>query len=321
MQEGRLNVVLVDGPSGIGKTALIEQFVSLLEGRHADAIMLRGRCYEFESVPYKGLDALVDELSRHLQRLPEGRVEALLPRDAFLLPKLFPVLGRVAAIATAPARSAIVPDAQELRQRTFRALREVFERLSDRHPVVVWIDDLQWGDRDSSTFLAELCAPPQQPGLLLLLSYRNEDLVSNATLSYLHQVIANRQFPGNWHHLSLEPLDAEDSRQLLNVLLPPQLDTAAAHTKIIEEAGGHPLFLQQLASVTSARMSELTDGSPDGKGLELRQVLQDRVQQLPPLRAKSWNSSASRRRGCHRRCCLPRPKTSTRNSARKRWRC
>jgi serine/threonine protein kinase len=283
-QEGRLNVVLVNGPSGIGKTTLVKRFLSSLEQRQPDAIVLRGRCYEFESVPYKGVDSLVDELSRHLQRLPDARVEALLPRDASLLPKLFPVLGRVTAIATAPMRSAIVPDARELRQRTFRALREVFERLSDRHPMVVWIDDLQWGDRDSSTFLAELCAPPQQPALLLLLSYRNEDLMSNPTLSYLHQVIANRGFPGNWHELSIAALNPEESRRLLTELLPPQIDAAPeARAKIIEEAGGHPLFLQQLASVTSTRFSELTGAAGDGKTLELRQVLQDRVQHLPAL--------------------------------------
>ena len=186
-QEGRLNVVLMHGPSGIGKTALVRRFLALLTHRQANVLVLKGRCHEFESVPYKGLDALVDECSRYLQRLPESRVEALLPRDAFLLPKLFPVLARVGAIAAAPARSAVVPDVQELRQRTFRALRELLARLSDRQPLVIWLDDLQWADRDSSTFLGELCAPPQQPPLLLLLTHRSEELASNATLAYLHR--------------------------------------------------------------------------------------------------------------------------------------
>ena len=53
-QEGRLNVVIVNGPSGIGKTTLVKRFLSSLEQRQPDAIVLRGRCYEFESVPYRG---------------------------------------------------------------------------------------------------------------------------------------------------------------------------------------------------------------------------------------------------------------------------
>ena len=103
---------------------------------------------------------------------------------------------------------------RQLRQRTFRALREVFERRQPLPPRCrLDRPHLQWGDRDSSTFLAELCAPPQQPGLLLLLSHPTKTGRPNATLSYLHHVIANRRFPGNWHHPSLTLLYVEDSRQ------------------------------------------------------------------------------------------------------------
>src|SRR5262249_61134282 len=87
---GRLGVVLVHGRSGIGKTALVRSFLNGLRTGVPDLIVLKGRCYEFESVPYKGIDALVDELSRHLERREDATVEALLPRDAHLLPRMFP---------------------------------------------------------------------------------------------------------------------------------------------------------------------------------------------------------------------------------------
>lgn len=281
-QEGRLNVVLLHGPSGIGKTALVRRFLGVLAQRQANAIVLKGRCYEFESVPYKGLDALVDECSRYLQRLPESRVEALLPRDAFLLPKLFPVLARVGAIAAAPARSAVVPAVQELRQRTFRALRELLARLSDRQPVVIWIDDLQWGDRDSSTFLAELCAPPQQPPLLLLLSYRSEEMGASSTLAYLRQVLASQRLHGRWRELGLAELSDAESRQLLHALVPEDKQLAQeAEATIMHEARGHPLFLQQLA-----RFAVLSGRASDRAGAQrftLKTVLQDRVGALPPF--------------------------------------
>jgi len=284
-QQGRLNVVLLHGRSGIGKTALIRRFLTELAHRQTNLIVLKGRCYEFESVPYKGLDALVDECSRYLQRLPASRVEALLPRDACFLPKLFPVLARVPAIAAARARSDVLPDVQELRQRTFQALRELLARTSDRQPLVIWIDDLQWGDRDSGTFIAELCAPPQQPPLLLLLTYRSEESESNTTLEYLHQALANQRGLGTWQELEVDSLSNAESRDLLADLLgkdhqvPPE-----TFATIMQEASGHPLFLQQLARFASS--SGMAGERTSGESLTLRTVLQDRVRGLPAFARK-----------------------------------
>jgi serine/threonine protein kinase len=272
---GRLNVVLIEGESGIGKTALVRHFLRSLQSKHSNLLALIGRCYEFELVPYKGLDALIDELSQRLQGLPDARVQALLPRDAYLLPRLFPVLGRVKAIDSAPVLGTKVPDAQELRQRTFVALRELFARLADRQPVVIWVDDLQWNDRDSSSFLAELCAPPLQPPLLLLLTYRQEHSDSESTVQYLGRMLAGSQrVLGNWRHVVLGGLTRQESLALVRNLLRRDSDDNVA-TKIVQEAQGHPLFLQELARFVTST-SDLS-GCDAGK-VELASFLLRRVE-------------------------------------------
>jgi len=57
-------IVLVDGESGIGKTALVGQFLRGLHERAPAVVVLAGRCYERETVPYKGVDGVVDTSRR-----------------------------------------------------------------------------------------------------------------------------------------------------------------------------------------------------------------------------------------------------------------
>ena len=281
IQEGRLAGVLIEGRSGIGKSALVRQFLERLAKQHSDLLILIGHCYEFESVPYKAFDYLIDELSRFLQRLPDSVIQALLPRDAILLSTLFPVFARIREIAASPTRSIVVPDAQELRQRTFAALKELLARLADRYPIVVWIDDLHWGDRDSSLLLSDLCTPPQQPPLLWILTYRNEEFSSNANLQYLLKVlISTRSGPGPWHQIRLDSLSSEESRQLLRSLLPDNAGDAL-EAQILGEAAGHPLFLQELVRAASSQTGLRLDSAQPA--LELRAVLQKRVSELPAV--------------------------------------
>ena len=90
---GRATVVMLGGPSGIGKTALLRQSLETLRAQEPAPLILAGRCFEFESVPYKALDAVIDELARELRAASPDEV----PSDAWALAALFPTLRRLPA--------------------------------------------------------------------------------------------------------------------------------------------------------------------------------------------------------------------------------
>jgi hypothetical protein len=180
--------LLVSGESGMGKTAVVEAFLRELRAE-GEAFVLSGRCYERENVPYKGLDAVVDELSRHLRKLQPQRAAALLPRDVFALARLFPVLDRVAVVADAPKKH--IADPQALRARAFDAFGELIARIRDRQPLVIFVDDLQWTDRDSVQLLRHLILHGAPVPILFIGAHRSENAGENALLQSIVEAARN----------------------------------------------------------------------------------------------------------------------------------
>ena len=175
---GDTAAVCVSGPSGIGKSVLVRHFLEGVQA-HRPVVVLSGRCYERESVPYKALDSVVDSLSRYLGSLPSSQADGLVPADVLPLLRLFPVLRQVEAIDAAARREDEPLSAPHvLRQRGFVALRDLLGLIAARQPLVMAIDDLQWSDADSAALLQELLRPPDAPAVLLLVCCRSEDAAS-----------------------------------------------------------------------------------------------------------------------------------------------
>ncbi len=80
-------VVLLHGESGVGKSAIVQHVATAWRGD--SAVVLSGRCYERESVPYKAVDGVIDELARHLGKLPTSAVAGL-ARSRGLIGQVFP---------------------------------------------------------------------------------------------------------------------------------------------------------------------------------------------------------------------------------------
>jgi tetratricopeptide (TPR) repeat protein len=268
----RPRLVLALGESGIGKSALVRHFArSVLEADAAPALVLAGRCYERESVPFKALDGVADDMAQLLGRMPGPEVAELVPAGAFLLPRLFPVFQQVAAIASAPASRDATRDPLEQRRRMFLAFRRLLTGLAGRGRVLVVIDDLQWADADSFLLLRELLRAPHAPPVLVIATVRGDDAAGAAVVERLEGLAVET--------LAVGPLDAADSRDLA-ARFAPRLAARVDLDRLCREAGGHPMFLQELvrhagSADAAAAMPQLDDAlwarlgllAPDARAL------------------------------------------------------
>jgi len=282
---GTAQVVFVHGASGMGKTALVRRFLEMLRTRGPDAIVLEGRCYERESVPYKGLDSLVDRLTLYLRSLPRYEAEALLPRDAAALARLFPMLRRVDAVMAVTHRSADATSAQELRRRGASAFRELLERLVESHPVVMVIDDLQWTDADSAALIDDLLFGDAQSPVLFVGCYRTEEASTNPALRTLLSSAESAARRGRcaMQFAAVDGLSAGEALELAQVLR-NQHHAPASTESIVKESGGSPFFINQLIhySATTVRDggSPVAIGGDGAAELTLDSVIRGRTARL-----------------------------------------
>ncbi|MCU0873564.1 MAG: AAA family ATPase, partial [Pirellulaceae bacterium] len=245
-ESGRTTVLLVHGNSGMGKTSLVQEALKRLR-RRRNAVVLTGRCYEQESVPFKALDSLIDALGDYLRRLPEDEAAGLIPRDVQALLQVFPVLGRVEAIGHAAQRNSAATDPQELRRRASAALRELVTRIGTQRLLVLFVDDLQWGDVDSALMLCELLRPPDSPLLLFIGAYREEDAQTSVFLKSFHETEQRALQRLPLRHLAVGPLGDAESQRLAELLLeqgPP--GAAQSAQTVARESGGSPFFAREL---------------------------------------------------------------------------
>lgn len=271
-RDGHCVSVFVGGRSGIGKTALVREFLGELE-RHGSPVILEGRCYERESVPYKALDAMVDALTVRLLELDELSRRSLVPDGMAALARVFPVVGRLGGTGgDEPA------DAQELRQRAFNGLFELVRRVARSAPMVVFIDDLQWGDLDSAPFLTRLIHDSAQLPLLFVASYRADEADSSPLLQavFRHDSPAGRG--GDVRHIDLAPLGRSAALELALSYAADADESARVRVAAsVQDAKGSPMFISELARAALEGGGDVDDATPP----RLDDVLHRRVADLP----------------------------------------
>ncbi|MHB0960538.1 MAG: serine/threonine-protein kinase [Pirellulaceae bacterium] len=279
---GESACVYVSGPSGIGKSTLVRRFLRDLVDERSDVVVLSGKCYELESVPFKAFDSLVDVLGRWLRGLSFNAADAVTPGHAGALARVFPVLNRVEAIAAASARETVTVGEIELRRRAFDALRELLFRLGRRYRLVIVIDDLQWADADSISLLAFLFRLPNPPNLLFVGCYRTDKSTVNRVLQELFSLRNQPDYLLTGEELCLQPMNAEDIKCLTAQLL-REAPHSAADQALIEgvaaETLGHPLFTYCYLNEVLAD-PVFTASITAGRSVHLDDVIWNRVSRL-----------------------------------------
>jgi serine/threonine protein kinase len=235
-EAGAFPVVSIEGESGIGKSALVRQLISQLR-RAGQVVVLASRCYDSETMPYRGVDGVVDALVRHLTTLGMDGELLPVPEHADFLTEVFPVFRALPGLESCSRPEQFDVDPQEARQKAFHAFKQMFRFAAANTPTLVHVDDAQWLDADGIALLASLTRERDVQALLVL-------ALRPPRQSRLHALLTQS---ADHEHIVLGPLSGEHSEALVRLMLEGRsvrndVDPAA----LARTSGGHPLFIQEL---------------------------------------------------------------------------
>jgi predicted ATPase len=282
-------VVLVGGEAGVGKTRLVGELAA--GSRAAGAAVLAGGCVELggEGLPFAPVVAVLRMLARDLGG---AELATIVPDPARSeLARLLPELGRPPAGGGARAGTPAAAGSSEpppedpgaAQRRLFGVLLGVLQRLAARRPTILVVEDLHWADRSTRDLLAYLVRNLRHGRLLVLLTYRGDELHRRHPLRPLLAELARDR---RVERLELGRLDrGAVAAQLAGILgvTPPARLVERVHAR----SGGNPLFVEELAAAAlagGAAAAQTAGGAqaPAGAGFGgLREVLLGRIEALP----------------------------------------
>jgi predicted ATPase/signal transduction histidine kinase len=246
--QGTSEMILVSGYSGIGKTALISEIDRQIVRRKG--YFTSGKCDQFKrGIPYAAMIQAFQTLIRQL--LTESKEQVEIWKKKLL--KALGTNGRV-IIDVIPEVELIIglqPPVPQLEpgesQNRFYLVFQKFLGVftSQKHPLVLFIDDLQWVDSASLKLLQLLMMSLDSQYFLLIGAYRDNEVNETHPLMLLLNEI--KKAGVNVNQIDIQPLDTVQVNQLIADTLHCELETALTLAKIVfNKTAGNPFFVTQI---------------------------------------------------------------------------
>jgi adenylate cyclase len=269
---GEAHVVRLIGDAGIGKSRLVRELLARVEDdeRFGSLVVRRTACSPLGEQHFGAIGAILrsaygiapkDSAAAMREKLAAGIAElGLSPSEgADLMPSLDHVIGLGAVEA---GQSQVEPE--QLKRQIHFAVRTLFERRLARTPVLLVVEDLHWADAASLEALRVLADRLDRNRLMIVLTHRPAfEAGALATSRTSHVAIR------------LTPLQTPSSHALIDALFGGSPLPQKLCRRIVERAGGNPLFLEEIVR------GLIENGALAREGSNWRTLTDDRAAEIP----------------------------------------
>jgi predicted ATPase/signal transduction histidine kinase/tRNA A-37 threonylcarbamoyl transferase component Bud32 len=247
VSNGTTEIMLVSGYSGIGKSALVQEVYKPIT--KASGYFIAGKFDQFQrNVPYAAVVKAFGSLVKQL--LTESETQLTTWKEKLLA--AFGENGQI-IIDVIPEVELIVgkqPPVQELgateAQNRFNLVFQKFIRVfcSVEHPLVIFLDDLQWADSATLKLLQVMMADEETKYLFLMGAYRDNEVSPTHPLIMTLEALQNQGATIN--HITLTPLDIEHITNLIGDTVRRDRGSVILLAElVVGKTQGNPFFVNQ----------------------------------------------------------------------------
>ena len=265
VSQGATEMVLVSGTAGVGKTALVGEIYKSVAQKNG--FFISGKFDQLRhNIPYSALIQALRGLTREIPAEDKSGMErwknriraALGPNGQLMtrvIPELEPMIGPQPPL---PEMGAL-----EARNRFTAVLLDFISVFCEKtHPLVIFLDDLQWVDADTLKLVERIAQDPERKPLLFLGAYRDNKVDDGHRLTISLEVIKKSGLPVQT--IPLKPLNPEDISQLLAHTCHCRPEDANPLAEVLmRKTDGNPFFVSQFLTVLSEK--DLVGYSPEEK--------------------------------------------------------
>ncbi len=250
VSSGKNEMVLVSGYSGIGKTSVVSEIHKPIVRQQG--YFIAGKFDQFKrDIPYAAITQAFESL---MQQLLTTSSDELAIWKQKLLSKLGNngeiIIDVVPSVELIIGSQTAVPqlgptESQNRFNRLFKKFLNVFAR--SEHPLVLFLDDLQWADLASLKLIQELVTDLDSRYFLLIGAYRDNEV--NSTHPLVQTVETIQQHGTQVHNIIIPYLELKSVTELVRDTLGNETENLKLLAELIfNKTGGNPFFITQLLS-------------------------------------------------------------------------
>jgi predicted ATPase/class 3 adenylate cyclase len=242
LQDGKGQLVFIAGEAGIGKTRLAEEI--LIEAGTRNIPHLIGRCLFTGGLPLHPFYEIIDTYFKTLGVRERITLEKTIKQNFPELTARIPIIANFLNLQVDQDPNLLS------KEQLWDTLRKLFQSMTQAGPIIFLLDDVHWVDEVTTNFLAFLTTSINRFPLLILGTYRPEDLITDGKKQHPFEfALQNLSRTGSFKKIELPRLNINEIQDLLDTLFEHAAFTSRIAQILFRQTQGNPYYIHELIHI------------------------------------------------------------------------